>query len=298
MIKKPIYENIQPSFGSSFTVRRFTEENCSNLPYWHCHPEYEIVFISNGQGKRRIGEHISYFENGDLIFLGPNIPHLGFAQELYEQHVEVVVQMKEDFLGKDFLNRQELSDIRQLFERARSGVTFYGHTRWEVGQILQTMIEKDGFSRLMDLLKALQLMARSSEAASLNINHLSLEVKPQDHQRMDAVNKFVEENFRHSVSLEEVAGKVSMSEEAFCRFFKKLNHRTFFEFLNEYRVMHACKLFSDAHLNIADVSFESGFNNMSHFNKQFKTVTGETPTAYRKKLRKFLIAPVGEQASD
>ncbi|MBK9017515.1 MAG: AraC family ligand binding domain-containing protein [Saprospiraceae bacterium] len=78
-IGKPIFENIQPSFGSSFTFRQFTEENCSSLPYWHCHPEYEIVFITNGRGKRQIAEHISYYEDGDLIFLGPEHPAFGFC---------------------------------------------------------------------------------------------------------------------------------------------------------------------------------------------------------------------------
>lgn len=289
---KPIFENIQPSFGNSFTIRRFTEENCSNLPYWHCHPEYEIVYISNGSGKRRIGEHISYYENGDLLFLGPNIPHLGFAQELYEPHVEVVVQMKEDFLGRDFFARPELADIRQLFERSKSGITFHGHTRWEVGQILQNMVEMDNFYRLMELLKALQTMARSAECNSLKINHLSVEVKPQDHQRMSKVYKFVEENFNRPFQIEEVADIINMTTAAFCRFFKKLNHRTFTDFLNEYRIMHACNLFSGEHLGIAAVSYECGFNNLSHFNKKFKAVTGETPTSYRRKLRKFLLSPV------
>ena len=289
---KPIYENIHPCFGSSFTIRRFTEENCSNLPYWHCHPEYEIVFISNGHGKRRIGEHISYYENGDLIFLGPNIPHLGFAQELHEQHVEVVVQMKEDFLGRDFFSRPELADVRQLFDRAKSGITFHGHTRWEVGQILQNMVDMDNFFKLLELLKALQTMAKSTECTSLNINYMSLELKPQDHQRMSKVYKFVEENFSRSFSIDEVSETINMAPSTFCRFFKKLNHRTFIDFLNEYRIMHACNLFSGEHLGIGAVSYECGFNNLSHFNKQFKAVTGETPTAYRRNLRNFLLSPV------
>ncbi len=289
--EKPLFESIQPSFGSSFTVRRFTEEHCSSLPYWHCHPEYEIVFISNGRGRRQIADHISYYDEGDLIFLGPNIPHLGFAQELYEQHVEVVVQMRGDFLGKDFLERPELQAVQQLFERAKSGVTFHGHTRWEVGQILQRMVDMDNFFRLVELLKVLQIMATSQEFVPLNINYMSAEVKPQDHYRMKKVFDFVEENFNRQFSQDEVSAHINMTTPAFCRFFKKLNHKVFTDFLNEYRVARACNLLAGDSPSISATCFDSGFNNLSHFNKQFKQVTGQTPSEYRRGLRNFVLSP-------
>lgn len=290
--KKPLFENIHPTFGQSFTVRRFTEEDASGLPYWHCHPEYEIVFISNGRGKRHIADHVSHYFEGDLVLLGPNIPHLGFAQELQEKHVQVVVQMKENFLGKDFFEIPEMADIRQLFQRALSGLSFHGHTRWEVGQILQNMVEMDNFWKMVELLRALQIMADSQEVWPLHINYLSLEVKPQDHQRMQSVYDFVEKNFQRPFTLDEAARVISMTPPAFCRFFKKLNHKTFIEFLNEFRIAHACSLLSEKHISIAEVSFESGFNNLSHFNKHFKLVTGVTPTQYRQDLRQFILAPV------
>lgn len=290
--KKPLFENIHPTFGNSFTVRRFTEEDTSGMPYWHCHPEYEIVFISNGRGKRHIADHVSHYFEGDLVLLGPNLPHLGFAQELKEKHVQVVVQMKEEFLGEDFFALSEMSDIRLLFQRARSGLSFHGHTRWEVGQILQKMPELDKFWRMVELLRALQIMAVSQEVWPLNVNYLSLEVKPQDHQRMQSVYDFVEKNFHRQVVLEEAAEVINMTPPAFCRFFKKLNHKTFVEFLNEFRVAHACSLLSEKHLSIAAVSYESGFNNLSHFNKQFKAVTGVTPTQYRQDLRQFVLTAV------
>ena len=290
LTKKPQFENIRPSFGNSFTVRRFTEEGASGMPYWHCHPEYEIVFISNGRGKRHIAGHVSHYFEGDLVLLGPNLPHLGFAQELKEEHVQVVVQMKEDFLSAEFFELSEMADIRQLFVRARSGLSFHGHTRWEVGQILQNMVDLDKFWRMVELLRALQIMAVSQEVWPLNINHLSLEVKPQDHRRMQSVYDFVEKNFQRQLTLDEASKVISMTAPAFCRFFKKLNYKTFIEFLNEFRVAHACSLLSEEHLSIAAVSYESGFNNLSHFNKQFKIVTGVTPTQYRQDLRQVVVS--------
>jgi AraC-like DNA-binding protein len=290
-IGKPIFENIQPSFGSSFTFRQFTEENCSKLPYWHCHPEYEIVFVSNGRGKRQIAEHISYYHEGDLIFLGPNIPHLGFAQEVYEKHQEIVVQLRGDFWGANFLELPEMAAIKQLFERAKSGVTFYGHTKWVIGEMLTRMTQMDNFNRMVELLKVLQMLATSKDFVSLNINYVSAEAKPQDHHRMQRVFEFVEENFRRQFLQDEVAGHINMTTPAFCRFFKKLNHKVFIDFLNEYRVARACNLLAGESQSISLVCFDSGFNNLSHFNKQFRLVTGQTPSEYRRSLRNFVISP-------
>ncbi|MBI5917595.1 MAG: helix-turn-helix transcriptional regulator, partial [Bacteroidetes bacterium] len=149
----------------------------------------------------------------------------------------------------------------------------------------------DKFYRMVELLKVLQIMASSQECTPLDIRHMSVEVKPHDHQRMKKVFEFIEENFQRQFSQEEVAAAVNMTTPAFCRFFKKLNHRVFTDFLNEYRVARACNLLSRDHRSISDVSFESGFSNLSHFNKQFKLVTGYTPTHYRRNLRNFVVSP-------
>ncbi|MBK9017514.1 MAG: helix-turn-helix transcriptional regulator [Saprospiraceae bacterium] len=203
-----------------------------------------------------------------------------------------MVQLRGDFLGKDFLNQPEMAAVQQLFERAKSGVTFHGHTRWEVGQILVRMSEMDNFYRLVELLKVLQLMATSPEFEPLNINHVSAEVKPQDHYRMRRVFEFVEENFNRQFLQDEVASYVNMTTPAFCRFFKKLNHKVFTDFLNEYRVARACNLLAGDSQGISSVCYDSGFNNLSHFNKQFKIVTGQTPSDYRRSLRKFVLTPI------
>ena len=90
-------EKIEPAFGSSFTIRRFDDMEECNRPSWHFHPEYEIVYISNGKGKRQIDNHISYYDDGDLIFLGPNLPHFGFTAEREDGYLEIVVQFKSIF---------------------------------------------------------------------------------------------------------------------------------------------------------------------------------------------------------
>jgi len=285
---KPKFEKIEPAFGSSFTIREFADANFCNQPHWHIHPEYEIVYISNGRGKRHIGDHISYYENGDLIFLGPDLPHFGFTEELAEEHVEIVVQMKENFMGPEFLQRPELVDIQRLFERSKQGISFNGKTKMAVGKILRRMPSLDPYERLMSLLEVLQRMARSEEYQLLQASGFGIEVNAQDHDRIKTVYAYVENNFQQEVSLEEVARRVNMTVPAFCRYFKRLTHKTFTQFANEYRIAHACRLLANENLSISVIAFESGFNNISHFNKQFRNITGESPRQYRQSQKKIV----------
>ncbi len=285
---KAILEKIEPGFGSSFTMRTFSEPGYCNAPQWHFHPEFEIVYVSTGHGKRHIGDHISHFKDGDLIFLGPNLPHFGFTEETFEEHVEIVVQMKEDFLGTGFFAQPEMHPIRQMFERSRQGLNFGGKTKKEVGQRLLAMTEMDNFNKLLELLKVLHLMATSSDYNLLNAKGFALEVGAQDHDRMRTVYKYVESNFQEQISLDEMAEKVNMTVPAFCRYFKRLTSKTFTQFVNEFRIAHACRLLGDEHLSIGAVSFDSGFNNLSHFNKQFRLIAGTSPSSYRKNLKKLV----------
>ena len=281
-------EKIEPGFGSSFTIRKFQRRKGSFTADWHFHPEYEIVYISNGRGKRHIGDHISYFEDGDLIFLGPDLPHFGFTEDSSEEHTEIVVQMKKEFLGKEFFLTPEMQAIQQLFERSKQGLSYFGKTKMEIGSRLETILEMDSFDRLLELLTIFQKMAVSEEYEILNATGFAVEVNAQDYERMEIILKYVEQHFQHRMPLQDIAMQVNMTVPAFCRYFKKLTQKTFTQYVNEYRVAHASRLLLNDHFSIAGVSFESGFNNLSHFNKQFKLITGSSPRAYRQKHKKLV----------
>lgn len=285
---KAALEKIAPVFGSSFNIRKFTNPETCKSPHWHFHPEYEIVFISNGEGKRHIGNHISHYENGDLIFLGPNLPHFGFCDQFMEEHTEIVVQMKEDFLGKDFFNAPEMTVIQQLFERAKQGIVFKEEVKQIVGKQLMEMPQMDSFDRLLSLLKVLKILAQTDQYHLLNASGLILEVQSQDHFRINTIYQHVEANFKQEISLDEMAKKVNMTVPAFCRYFKKLTGKTFTHFVNEFRIAHACNLLAKGTLPISEVCYESGFNNFSHFNKQFRLITRNSPSKYRKELKTFV----------
>ncbi|MEL6969782.1 MAG: AraC family transcriptional regulator [Bacteroidota bacterium] len=281
---KPTFEKIDPIFGSSFYLDRFVDKSCHEKPQWHFHPEYEIVYIPDGDGKRHIGNHIGRYEDGELILLGPNLPHLSYSAKSRE----IVLQLREDFLGTTFLNIPEMNAIKQLFARGRTGVVFIGETKHKIGSILNSLIDEPPFERLLGLFKALQMMATTDDYESLNASGFAVEVNPQDKVRMEAIYHHVEHNFQRVIPLEEVAQLINMTVPAFCRYFKKLTNRTFTQMVNEFRITYASRLLQDEHMSIAAISFESGFNNLSHFNKQFRQITGVSPREYRKNLRKLV----------
>ncbi len=279
---KPVLETISPEFGSSFTIKHYNQSNLIDKPYWHCHAGYEIVYISNGKGRRQVGDHNTVYCDGDLVFLGPNLPHIGLANGVSEAYTEVAVQMETDFLGKDFFLRPEMEGIRQLFRRAEKGLSFYGDTKLEIGSRLKQLPDRPSFSRLIELLQILDSLSQSTEYKPLNAKGISLEVGGHELSRIQVVYDYISKNYQNNISLEEVAKEVNMTVPAFCRFIKKGIDKTFTQLVNEFRIAEACRLLSEEHLTIANVGFECGFNNLSHFNKQFKLITGSSPSDYRR----------------
>jgi AraC-like DNA-binding protein/uncharacterized RmlC-like cupin family protein len=285
----PTFEKIEPSFGQSFLLRKFEDVNPNVLPFWHFHPELEIVYVRQGSGKRQVGNHMSYYNGGDLIMLGPNLPHYGFTDRLSESSSEIVVQMKEDFLGKNFFHLPEMEGVLQLFERSKMGLSFHGNTKDEVGDRLENLFYMNPFEKLIEFVKILQILAESKEYDMLNAaGSVALVIQGQDTTRIDTIYKYVRTHFQDPIQLDDVAVLISMTVPSFCRYFKRVTGKTFVEFVNEFRIVHACKLLHEETHSIAEVCFESGFNNFSHFNKVFKEKTGKSPNAYRKGLEKVV----------
>lgn len=281
---QPQFEKIDTNLGSSFFVRNITGNGKGGMRQWHVHPEYEIVYIEQGGGKRHVGTHISYFEDGDLIFLGPNLPHFAFGNHQTRQNLEVVVQMKPHFLGEAFFALPEMQGIQQLFQRAHQGMVFSDRVKRALGPRLRELASLPPFERLLSLLAILKDMASTTEFHLLEAIKPALLVQDKDYDRISKVYQYVETHFQEHIALETVAGLCTMTVPAFCRFFKRLTQKTFSEFLNTYRIMHACQLLSQQNSSIMQVGFECGFNTTSYFNKQFKKHMGRTPSDYQKQF--------------
>lgn len=288
MIQKPAFEAIAPSFGNSFLYQKFSESSENKNNGWHYHPELELVYINGGSGKRQIGSHVSYFREGDLILIGSNLPHCGFTDKLTGNKSETLVQMKADFLGSDFFDIPEMKNIQKLFEVAKGGIAFFGKTKTKVGEKMEILEYQTDFQRLLSILNILNQLATSSEMKVLNAEGFSMETEVKDNDRINVVFNHVKANFKEDISLEEIANMVSMTVPSFCRYFKKITNKTFTQFVNEYRLVHASKLLAEQPMSITQVCYESGFNNFSHFNKSFKAFTGQNPSEYRNQLKTVL----------
>ncbi|TKC05566.1 helix-turn-helix domain-containing protein [Pedobacter polaris] len=285
---RPSFEIVEPSFGSSFSYSKYVTNANNKAHLWHYHPEIEMVFVNGGAGKRQIGSHISYYTEGDLILIGTNLPHCGFTDETTGNKNEVVIQMKPDFLGTDFLSLKETKGIANLFEKAKYGIAFGKDTMKLVGHTLEKMNSLWSFEKLLALLSVLRELEQASDYTLLNAQNFSLEMQVQDNDRINMVFNYVKDHFLEEISLEDIAEMSSMTVPSFCRYFKKITKKTFTKFVNEYRIVHASKLLAEKPISIANISYESGFNNFSHFNKLFKEFTGKSASQYRKELKSMI----------
>ncbi|WP_142784399.1 AraC family transcriptional regulator [Changchengzhania lutea] len=283
--KKPAFEKVSPGFGSSLLVRQHVKQAEKAAAFWHFHPELELVYVNKGQGKRHIGNHLSYFNNSQLLLIGSNLPHNGFTDRLTATGTETIVQFKSSFLGDDFLKIPEMTAISLLFDRAKKGILFKPDTKKIIGPKIEHLMNYDGLERVLSFLDILNHLANTDDYTLLNADGFAFEAEAQDSTKIDVIFKHVNKNFINHISLEEIADKVSMTVPAFCRYFKKATGKTFTQLVNEYRVVHATKLLNESQMSITDICFECGFNNFSHFNKQFNEITGKSASQYRKEIK-------------
>lgn len=274
--KLPLSEN------SSFLADIF------RTPYfetpWHSHPEYELALIIEGQGKRLIGNHISDYGEGNLAFIGSNLQHLYRKDNNSQAGASLVIHFREDFLGKEFLLIPEMQKIQLLLEKSRMGLHIYGKTRELLSQNMYQLLILKGMNRLTAFLSILSVLAESNEYELLSNPQVNSH-SPQESGRLNRIFEYVMEHFHDEIHIEEVADIAMMSYSGFCRYFKNRTKKNFTHFVNEIRVGYACKRLMESNASISSICFESGYNNITNFTKQFKKVLNCTPKQFRHKAR-------------
>ncbi|HEY8783360.1 MAG TPA: AraC family transcriptional regulator [Mucilaginibacter sp.] len=287
---KASFELLQPGTGQSFLFRKF-DKSAFDAPY-HFHPEYELTYIVEGKGKRYIGSHMEDFVTGDLVLLGPNLPHcwkLEPEKETMSEGSAIVIQFDGAFLGDEFFNKYELQHIKKLFQRSGCGISFNSGTQTLVNQSLFALSkEQSNFRMLIGLLEVLQRLASSNEYVLLDQNRIIAQRTMAEQERINPVFAYLVENFREPVSLNEAAGIANMTTNAFCKYFKKITRKTFIETIIEYRLNYAIQQLVQTDKPISEISFASGFGDVSHFYKMFKLKMHLSPLNYRKKFMRNL----------
>jgi len=281
-------EQVSPEFGSSFTVRSFTGTVHNKEPGWHFHPEMEMVYVNGGSGKRHIGKHLSHYSNGDLLLMGANLPHLGFTDRFTKNKSETVIQFKPDFLGKVFFDKPEMQSVKHLFEFANKGIRFSTKTKRLLGPSIEALVNMNSYQRLIEFIKILKILSLEEDYKILNNKEYKGYQNVSDNGKISSVYNYINRNYKSGITLQEIADDTNMTVPAFCRFFKKQSGKTFTTFINESRIVHACKLLSESSKTIIDIADESGYSNYSYFNKQFQKITGKTPSQYRNEFRQLI----------
>lgn len=245
----------------------------------HYHPEYELNLVLHSKGKRIIGDSIKEYQHPDLVLIGSNTPH---AWTGHEKGVHVVtIQFHTDFLSEKSLSRKLTTPIRELLGRSSMGVLFSEETTTNMIERIFRLTEIRGFDSLLEFLSILYDLSTSRNQSTLSSPSYVGQFDTSKSQRIKMVNQYLYENLMNPIRIDDVARIVSMTPSAFSHFFKKRTQRSFSDYLTDLRIGYAARMLIETEKNISEICFESGFNNISNFNRSFRTKKGCTPSEFR-----------------
>jgi AraC-like DNA-binding protein len=256
------------------------------LVRWHFHKEYELHLIVASAGKVFIGDYIGNFTPASLFLTGPNLPHNWISQVAADEVVakrDMLVNFTDQLFEAGGQVFAELRRLTPLLERARYGIEF--RCRATIAQampLMQSIADSQGIARLGHFLILMELLASCEDYHLLS----GTTTQPLgDEHSIDRTNRAVDYIFAHygrELTLEEVADYLGMKPTYFSRVFKQATGRSFVEFVNRLRISKSCELLADGDKPVTEVCFESGFNNISNFNRRFQQLKGMTPSHYRR----------------
>ena len=250
----------------------------------HYHEEFELNFIKNGKGVQRVvGDHVDEIDDLELVLVGPNLQHGWFNHKLNGKTVhEITIQFHRDLFDENFLQRNQMTLIRKMFEQSLRGVLFSREAIEAVVPRLTKLMERQGFDSVMELLYVLHDLSRSRNIRVLsNTSFNNSETISYNSRRIKTVMEYLNKNFNKEVTLNEVARLAAMSEVSFSRFFKSRTGKTFVDTLNEMRLGHASRMLIETTQSINEIAERCGFSNMSNFNRIFKKKKKCTPKEFR-----------------
>jgi AraC-like DNA-binding protein len=262
------------------------------LPYlydrWHYHPEIELTFIEQGLGTRFVGDSIEEFNSGDLILLGSNLPHVWRSDSSFYQGnpekfvIAHVIQFVPEVLNDSFSKLPEMQSVFKLLEQAQMGIKIEGDFKYIVKEKILEMRTLTGARRISLLIDILEMIFHHENKQTLSSTNFMQNYHGYDTEKINKVYEYVLSNFREEITLKKMADLANLSETHFCRFFKSRTRKSLIEFVNEVRISHACRLLIEQEKSVNEIAFESGYNNIANFNRQFKQIKNITPLSFKK----------------
>jgi AraC-like DNA-binding protein len=287
---KPLLEKSIENLNQSYLVKTLKEPFFD--PNWHFHPHYQLFTVIKGTGTRFIGDDIRHFNVGDTVFLAPNMPHLWRSdREYFEKDSQlmtegIVVYFKEDFLGSEFFEKSEMYNVKTLLKKSERGLDLTGQLKEELVNDLKNLPVDSGFQGIIKILSILDKLSKSTDYQYIASTTYSNTHKISETERMRRVHEYVLKHFKENINLSTVASLSNMTDAAFCRYFKSRTNKTFSDFVKEIRIGNACKMLQDENKSISQTCYESGYNTVSNFNNQFKSLKGVSPKQYQKLYRR------------
>ncbi|MDF2191475.1 AraC family transcriptional regulator [Paraflavitalea sp. CAU 1676] len=282
---KPELRKITATPHFSFLVRKDTGGQMLNN--WHYHPEIEILFIKKSSGTWMIGDHVGAFRSGDVVMVGANLPHCFRHEQDYTVQQKgkggesICVKFEPDALGTPFLSLPEAEGIRELLSRSHHGLRLKGKTRQQIGRTIGKMLDAPPGKRLVFLLAMLEEIAASRDYSSLSSKGFTRHAGDGGKDRIKKIFDYTFEHFSKRIAVDEVASLVHMTPQSFCRYFKSKTNKTYVRFLMEVRIGFACRLLVEDELRVSEIGYACGYNSLSHFIHQFKSITGKRPLEYK-----------------
>jgi AraC-type DNA-binding domain-containing proteins len=293
------FEKVPLAPGRSFRVeeRRLVRFDAP----WHFHPEIELTLIVEGRGRRFVGDSIEPFAAGDLVLLGPNLPHFWHSdtsQRRARAH-SVVVQFLPDFMGPDLWTRPEFALVRRLLNRAAQGLHFRGAGAVEAARCLRGLPAQNGLRAVLSLWDVLDRLSTLRTARPLARSGYAPHLDSRAEERLARVYTFLMQHHPEPLTLPQIARVAAMTPAGFSRYFKRTSGRNVSDVLNDLRIDHAARLLRETPHGIARIAAEAGYGTLSNFNRRFRERFHLSPREYRREadgnnapiLPQFLPAP-------
>jgi YesN/AraC family two-component response regulator len=248
--------------------------------YWHYHPEFELTYIMEGEGRRIVGDNHASFVAGDLVLLGTQLPHTWVAEKRIDADCQaIVIQFSPTFIAP-LLAYSELKAIKNLLEKAQNGL-FFPKLEKEILDKIIDLVNQVGVYKITNLL---EILAKLSEIEAKTLSSPTFQVieNKNNEKRINQIFQYIQDNFTQTtLSVENAAKQIHLTKGAFCKFFKNTCGKTFSDYVNDIRVAHACNLLFNSDKAISLVAIESGFENLAYFNRVFLKKKGVVPTKFR-----------------
>lgn len=251
----------------------------------HFHPEYELNFIGNGKGvKRLIGDSIEEIENLELVLVGPNLHHGWQTHKCKSKQIhEVTLQFHENLLNSGILNRRIMKPIKDMFDRSIHGILFSKKTASETHKRITQLSKLDSMDYFLEFISILHDLANSRNQRLLSTYTVHRE-SFENSDKIKTIYEYVQENYNKKIMLADAANLINMSPVSFNRFIKKRTGKTFVDYVNDVRIGFAAIKLIEKDVSISEVAFNCGFNNIANFNRVFKKLKNTTPSQYKKEF--------------